>query len=169
MRKSLFLLIILFIPLSLLFAQNKCKYDINEVDHFSKDFFRQTQTTTLWKGIYKEEIVRVAAVNDNGKRGIAFSFIGPIAQQVGESDSLLLLLGDSTIVTLKGSIKRETEPFGEDLWHTKVLYPISKAQFESLVINDIEVIRQYTADGYVEQVLKGNKREKLRGLLMCIQ
>ena len=173
MQKQVFFLVVFLLPLSFLLAQNsssnKCKYEIDEVDRFSKVFFKQTQTATLWKGIYKEEIVRVAAVNDNGQRGIAFSFIGPVAHQVSETDSLLLLLGDTSIVTLSGSITRKVEPFSEDLWHTKVLYPITKAQYQDLVVNNIEVIRQYTEEGYIEQELKGNKREKIRGLLMCIQ
>ena len=101
------------------FAQNKCKYDVDQVDRFSKEYFRQTKTVTLWKGLYKEEIVRCAAVNDNGKRGIAFSFIGPASYTFSEADSLMILLGDSSIVTLKASLSQEVSPFSEVLWENK--------------------------------------------------
>ncbi len=146
-----------------------CRYEINQVDKFTDDIMRLTQSAKIWKGFYEEEFIECAAVRENDNRGLLFAYYAHEEYLVEKGDSLMLLLDNNEILILQAQKNRLAERYSDKIYFANVFYPLDDKQIEILAANKIKAVRQYYKTGFFERDLKERKQKAVKDLLVCIQ
>lgn len=168
MRSIITLAFLFVIGLSSLFAQGKCRYELNDVDKFSNDVLRLTRSAVIWRDFYEESFVKCAAVQKNEDRGLLFVNHATKEYQVEKGDSLLLLLSDKSIMTLYAAEKRVSSYFSSKIQAAKVYYPLESKEYNQLLSTKVTTVRQYHSDGYFEYDIKDKKQNVITDIMGCI-
>jgi hypothetical protein len=168
MRTISILCLLLFVGTSSLWAQGKCRYEINDIDKFSQDVMRLTESEVVWRDFYEETFIRCAAVQKNKDRGLLFMNYAAEEYTVEAGDSLMLLMSDKSIVTLTAAEKRVAELYNSKIFVGKVYYPLSREQFNQFLGLTVLTVRQYHNGGYHEVDLKDKKQDVIKHLMGCV-
>jgi len=146
----------------------KCKLEIDKVDKFTADVTQLTRPERIWRDFYEEKFVQCAAVRKNDQRGLLFENYTDVEYRIEENDSLMFLLSNDTIVTLKASTERLAERFNDKTYFAKVFYSIDIHEMALLMNNKVKAIRQYHKGGFFEIELKEKKQDDILSMLSCV-
>lgn len=172
--KHLFSLIIIFI--STFTYSQKCKYERNEVDEFTKNNILETKSQTFTvsgvMGLGFSSAFSLVKVND--QRYIKLHFSSPAIFSTSEGNELMLKLENDEVIKLyflKSEVANPTyqEMLKSSVWSLKSSVHIPDDVYETLMKTKINKVRFYLSDGYHDDDVSAKRANKFIEALKCIE
>ena len=171
--KNLIILCVLFMGYNS--YSQKCKYQRNEIDEFTKSTVIITKYKALTKvGLGFGAYILAQAKSINGSKSIVVF--------ISEPDIFTLNKGDSVMFkTKKGEIIKATfaetkvadvvfsTQYSTTRWHAKSGLVLDGKTYYKLMESEIVKVRWYTSQGYIEREAKKKQYKNLSNLLKCIE
>ncbi|MGG5506759.1 MULTISPECIES: hypothetical protein [unclassified Myroides] len=172
--KNIFLIIVILS--SFIANAQKCKYQRNEVDNFTKKTIIETKReifTTSGMGLGFGTAYSLFKSDDNKFIRFYFSTTDkPFA--IKEGDNIMIKFSDDDVMSLKFSksdISNSSyiSQIKTSTYSLDALISITESDiriFESKIITDIRV---YTTDGYIDGEVNAKRAKKFQSILKCIE
>ena len=159
------LLILLCFPM-IGFGQ-KCKYQKNETDKFTKSEIKITKEKILWKNPMGGNTLSfyVSSVDKEKFITIRYSQGSVFTVKSGESLTLLLENDESVSLITDNSVVSD---YSGSSWFAYTTYSIPKNSISLLSQYNVTDIRIQTSDGYIDKEVKGKKQSRINEHLKCI-
>lgn len=161
------ILFALLIP-ALTYAQ---KIERNQVDEFTRTKHIETKCQNLVLGAEDATIaIKVRSIDGRILLRVYWMLVSSIAHHniysIGSDDHLMLLLSDSTVISLKPTEGQMTclgcgacGFAGSSAYGTSTEYRLSVETIDRLLEHDVFKMRMYTSKGYVVQIIDYDRRD----------
>ncbi|MBC3759519.1 hypothetical protein H7U19_13965 [Hyunsoonleella sp. SJ7] len=173
--KNFTLLILLIGALS--FAQN-CRYHINETDDFTNEKIKETKGVSITKadvistGIGTGASARAKARKVDNTRYLVFQLTSYEMFIVNEGGIIMLKSTSGEVIKLKfdKSVVADFSYSGDTtIWTAVCSATLDDETFNKLENAEIEKVRWYTDEGYLERDAKKKQFGNIAGILKCIK
>ncbi|MFD2725626.1 hypothetical protein [Hyunsoonleella rubra] len=162
---------------SLSFAQN-CKYHINETDDFTNEKILETKGVSITKadlistGIGTGASVRAKARKVDNTRYLVFRLTSYEMFVINEGGIIMLKSISGEVIKLKFNktvVSDFSDSGGTTIWTAISSATMDDATFNKLENAEIEKVRWYTDEGYLERDAKKKQFGNIAGILKCIK
>ncbi|WP_109438370.1 hypothetical protein [Aquimarina sp. AU119] len=167
---TLFLLISSFSYSQKTVKYDKCKFQKDEYDKFTKESVKQTKGKAIFMNLSRSVVVQGFKVDN--RKYLEITVIDNHLFGFKEGGSFMLMLDDEEVVDLKfeNSIVADYINAGSfDIWKARVLFSLNEEIFNKLVKSNVYEFRYYTSDGYVEKKIKEKYINNIASVLKCIE
>ena len=146
----------------------KCKYQKNETDKFTKSEIKITKEKILWKNPMGGNTLSfyVSSVDKEKFITIRYSQGSVFTVKSGASLTLLLENAESVSLSTKSSIVAE---FVGSIWYAYTTYSIQENSISLLSQYNVTDIRLETSDGYIDKPIKRKNQSRITEHLRCIE
>lgn len=156
--------VVFFFALLPLLSNGQCEYAINEIDKFTKTELIVTKLEYVYRPVFGDDI-QMALAKTNSDYGVVFSIFTEKTLCFDSDSKLLLLLQDSSIVTLSKMGSKfecsELERDGNALMNKSIIiFSIDKGQLEALKTMKLVMVRLISTDEQITTDLSKNNTEK---------
>lgn len=171
MKKIITILSLLVIVVS--YGQ-KCKYEKNEIDEFTKKEVIITKEQQLTKvGMGMGNFLRFDVRSLDGNKFIRLFIFSNKAFSVRQGSEVMFLLENDQVATLHytesvvADFKR-VQQLNHTQWTVHVLLHIDQESLEALLDIPVKKVRWYTSEGYHEEDVNPKHKYHLSNALKCL-
>ncbi len=167
MKKILTLLLILGGSL-MSFAQD-CKYEVEELDKFTKEETKVTKHEVLWNHLVTGDNLSIKAKSVNGEKSLLFRNSERDAFNIKVDSKAIFLFSDDETLTLDAEKDAESiYQKADKRWVCNFSYKLSEEQAALLSKKTVTDIRIYTAEGHLEKAIKDERQGNIKSIMRCI-
>lgn len=163
--KKYFLVVIIPI-ISFNSEAQKCKYEKNELDEFTKNYVVITKRRSLYQYLSNVLTMKGVMINDNKYLRAEIGASGIFS--VDKGDKLMFILGDGSVLELKSVEYVIADHKTHGFYGAVADYYIDPEKFQLLSNYKITKVRIYTTDGYIEKKIKQDYQYNVSFLLNCL-
>ena len=161
-------LLLLFIALSPLFSiAQKCKFEKEEVDPFTKEQIVLTNAENFGVENWKRKWVNVQGFKKGNQNFLRMTVL--LGHPFAIDNSEIWLLDKQENIT-KFSISefKTSNPGLSDAHYIQYNFPLTVDQLANLIDNEFTFVRFQTTDGYVDVEVPKKRNDKIGKVLNCI-
>lgn len=172
MKKIITITLILFSAIA--FSQ-KCKYETNEIDEFTKKEVKIVKEKQLTKvGLGLGDYIRFDARSMDGNKFIRLLIAGTSSFHIDKDAEILFLTDNGNVITLhatesitaSGIYQKSTNT---SHWSANVLLHLTDENFNKLIDSNIKKVRWHTSNGFREKEVKSKHKAYLAESLKCLK
>lgn len=154
-----------------LFAQN-CKYEINEVDEFTKKTILETKEQTLSRSFNFYTAFSFKKIDD--KKFLKLFISSTSIFSIRENHEIIFITdGDNSVILkfIQSKVSRGKYDSNSriTIWSETFYLPIDEETFQRLSNENILKLRVYTSDGYIDDEVKEKHAKKFKEQIICIK
>ena len=153
-------IIVIFIICINAFTFAQCKFEVNELDKFTKSINIVTKMEILHKDFNSAISFNFCKSDSSLFIKVGLNLTGKV-YSIDKGDKLMIICSDS-IITLNSSEYKLVSGF------TYINYFISQKQFEIIQTMNITDIRIYLIDSFIDKKIELKRAEKILELSKCI-
>lgn len=167
MKHLLFLVVIVLLGFSV--NAQECKYEIDEVDKFTKEVTKVTKRGVLWAHLVTGNNMSAQLKLADGKKSLILRYMDPDAFKVAKGDKLIFLCSDDSTIILEADADVEARHVEkEKRWVANVNYDLSEENAAALSKSTITDLRMMHSEGHFEKAVKEERQKNLQMLSKCI-
>ncbi len=150
-------------------SAQECKYEVDELDKFTKEVTRITKHGVLWAHLVTGNNMSAKLKLQDGEKSLILKYMHPDAFKVNKGDKLILLCDDDSTIILEASGDVEAKHLEKEKRHVaNVTYELPAEQAAALSKSTITDLRMSHSDGHFEKEIKEERQRNLQKLSKCL-